>query len=104
MASEDTVTDTQMDLLPSFLGPGGWWNECQCVTIGLGSFSGDRVHAERMHALIMKASVGSKRAVEDTVTDGPLCAFFSVLITVASHARCAKWEQRYWIIQDIVLT
>ena len=81
-----------MDLLPSLL-----WRP---------------MGAERMHALIVKASVGSKRADEDTVTDtqtdhfiiiAVLC-IFQCLITVASHARRAKHEQRskYWIIQDIV--
>ena len=80
--SEDAVTDTQMELLPSFLGQADGWGECQCVTIGLGwghtdgpvhvtlpSQAADRVGAERMHALTMKASVVSKQAVEDTVTD-----------------------------------
>ena len=67
-----------------------------------------------MHSSIMKASVGSKRAVEDTVTDSQtdhyiiiavLC-IFQCLVTVASHARHAKFVQRsrYWIIQDIVMT
>ena len=81
-ASEDTVTDTQMELLSSFLGRVDGWSERQCVTIEHGwghtdgpvhvtlpSWEADQVGAERMHALIMKASVGSKRAVEDTVTD-----------------------------------
>ena len=52
-----------------------------------------------------EASVGSKRAVEDTHrhTDGPLYNYssavhFSVSSTVACHARRAKREQRsrYW--------
>ena len=81
-ASENAVTVTQMELLPSFLGRVDGWGERQCVSIGLGwgdtdgpvhvtfpSQAADRVGAERMHALIMKANVGSKRAVEDTVTD-----------------------------------
>ena len=64
--------------------------------------------AERMHALIMKANVGSKRAVEDTVTDTQTDHFifiavlyiFQCLVTVASHARRAKREQD---IEDIVM-
>ena len=116
-ASEDAVTDTQMELLPSFLMREEGWGERQLVTIGLGwghtdgpihvtlsSRAADRVGAERMHALIMKASMGSKRAVEDTVTDtqtdhfiiiiAVLCIIQS-LVTVASHARHAKREHYY---------
>ena len=115
VVSKDAVTDTQMELLPSFLGRADGWGERQCVTIGLGwghtdgpvhvtlpSRAADRVVAERMHVLIMNASVGSKRAVEDTVTDtqtehfiviAVLC-IFQCLVTVASHAMWAKREQR----------
>ena len=39
------------------------------VHVTFPSRAADRVGAERMHALIMKVNVGSKRAVEDTVTD-----------------------------------
>ena len=71
---------------------------------GLGThrWAADRVVAERMHALIMKASVGSKLAIEDTVTDTQtehfiiitvLCIFQS-LVTIASNAMWAKREQR----------
>ena len=60
------------------------------------------VRRECLHSSIMKASVGSKRAVEDSHrhTDGPLYNYssavhFSVsIVTVASHARHAKHEQQ----------
>ena len=83
-ASEDAVTDTQMELLPSFLGLAEGWGERQCVTIyraGLGTQMDlymlpsllerpiEWVRRECMHSSIIKASVGCKQAVKDTVTD-----------------------------------
>ena len=43
--------------------------------------------AERMHALIMKASVGSKRAVKDTVTDAQTDHFI-IIIAVLCIFQC----------------
>ena len=84
---EGWAGDTQMDLymLPSLLERPIEWVRRECL-----------------HSSIMKASVGSKRAVEDTVTDtqtdhfiiiAVLC-IFQCLVTVASHARHAKLEQQ----------
>ena len=55
-----------------------------------------------MRSSIMKASVGIKRAVEDTVTDTQTDNFIIIavlyilkcLVTVTSHARHAKHVQR----------
>ena len=84
---EGLAWDTQMDLymLPSLL-----------------EWPIEMVLRECLHSSIMKASVGSKCAVEDTVTDTQtdhfiitaVECFFQCLVTVASHARYAKREQQ----------
>ena len=71
----------------------GWGHTDGPVHVTLPSRAADRVGAERMHAHIHhEGSVGSKQAVEDTVTQtdhfiiiAVLC-FFQCLVTVASHA------------------
>ena len=80
-----------------------WGHTDGLVHVTLPSRTVDRVGVKRINALtIMKASVGNKRAVEDTVTDtktdsmiimGDLY-FFKYLVTVAIHARHAKHVQR----------
>ena len=62
---------TQMDLymLPSLLERPIEWVRRECL-----------------HSSIMKVSVGSKRAVEDTVTDGPLYNYSSAVhFSVSSY-------------------
>ena len=68
---EGWAGDTQMDLymLPSLLERPIEWVRRECL-----------------HSSIMKASVGSKRAVEDTVTDGPLYNYSSAVhFSVSSY-------------------
>ena len=101
--SEDAVTDTQMELLPFFLGRVDGSGECQCVTIGLGwghtdgpvqvtlpSRAADRVGAERMHTLIHhEGECGQQvscRGHRYRHTDGPLYNYSSVVhFSVSSY-------------------